>query len=98
MICSDDQQFIGGWIQNGENGRGIATSGNGKNSFEFIFSMNRNTAIAIASKEEPKKITPNLNEDKTSPVIKVAKKIESSGFSFLQGVVTDDSGEVFSSC
>ena len=25
MICSDDQQFIGGWIQNGENGRGIAT-------------------------------------------------------------------------
>ena len=36
MICSDDQQFIGGWIQNGENGRGIATSENGKNSLDFI--------------------------------------------------------------
>ena len=95
MICSDDQQFIGGWIQNGENGRGIATSENGKNSFEFIFSMNRDTAIAIASKEQLKETTPNLNEDKANPVIKVAKKIESSGFSFLKGVVTDDSGEVF---
>ena len=99
MICSDNQQFIGGWIQNGENGKGIATSENGKNSFEFIFSMNRDTAIATASKEPPKETTiakkPNSNEDKTNPVIKVAKKIESSGFSILQGVVTDDSDEVF---
>ena len=37
MICSDDQQFIGGWIQNGENGRGVATSENGKKFFRFYF-------------------------------------------------------------
>lgn len=95
MICSDDQQFIGGWIQNGENGRGIATSEDGKNSFEFIFSMNRDVAIKIASKEKPKETTPDFNEDKIAPVIKVVKKIESTGFSFLKGVVTDDSGEVY---
>jgi len=61
--------------------------------------MNRDTAIAIAGKEPPKETTiakkSDSNEDKTNPVIKVAKKIESSGFSILQGVVTDDSGEVF---
>ena len=96
MICSDDQQFIGGWIQNGEDGRGIATSEDGKNSIEFIFSMNLNTAIAKAEGElVPKKITSDFNEDKIAPIIKVAKKIESSGFSLLEGVVTDDSGEVY---
>ncbi len=95
MICSDGQQFIGSWIQNGENGRGIATSEDGKNSFEFIFSMNRDVAIKIASKEKPKETTPDFNEDKIAPVIKVVKKIESTGFSFLKGVVTDDSGEVY---
>jgi hypothetical protein len=95
IICSDDQQFIGGWTQNGENGRGVATSESGKNSFEFIFSMSRETAIAIADTEPPKKTTPDYNEDKIAPEIKVAKKIESSGFSILEGIVTDDSGEVF---
>lgn len=99
MICSDDQRFIGSWVQNGENGKGIATSEDGKNSFDFIFSMNKDTAIAISGKEPSKETTiakkPDFKEDKTAPVIKVAKKIESSGFSMLQGNVTDDSGEVF---
>ena len=95
MICLDKQQFIGNWSQVGTNGKGFASSKDGKNSFDFIFSADRELAIKVASKgqkEEEHKI--DYNEDNTDPVIKTVNKIETNGISILEGVVEDDSGEV----